>query len=362
MPTPKPTPTPTPTPLVVPTPVSTPQPPPVLGPLPLPSAVPEVTARPDVPADLGESTAQPQPTSPFNARVPSPGAPAALTTDATSVYVGTDNGAGPASRLVVFSRTGDSSRSITISGQPATRTGGLSAAVKHGANVLVTDRSRGALLQVNPGTGQQRVLATLPDLPACLLGITGTCQPGAQDLPPSPEGLAVIGAFAYVADAGQGTIWRYDFATKQLIAWYSSSDFTTGHGPSGLARDSGGSLVFTVGETVDTAALFKGALYRLEVGVNAAGTRTLLATFDSSTVPGPVTVGRSGDVYVGLRSSGGVVVVHPNGTATALVASSRVPAPGGLSLASGVLYVADAGRPATASSGRVHSFSVSDQP
>ncbi|MCW2621979.1 MAG: hypothetical protein JWL64_1581 [Frankiales bacterium] len=297
--------------------------------------------------------------------VPAPGLPRALVSDATRLFVGTDNGAGGASRLVVLSRTDGSARSIAITGQPDARSGGLAAAGMRGAELLVTDRSRAALLQIDPRTGTQRVLARLPDLPPCLVGVTGTCQPGAQDRPPSPEGLAVAGNYAYIADAAQGTVWRYAFATKQLTAWYSSADFATGSGPSGLALDPAGNLVFTVAESVDPQALLNGALYRLTITpAGGPGTSTLLATFTRGATPGPLAVGRSGDVYVGLRTTGGIVVIHPDGTATALVGAtpSRIPAPGGLSLTRGTLYVADAGRPATAGSGSVQAVALADAP
>jgi len=294
-------------------------------------------------------------------QVPAPGLPRALVADALHVYAGTDNPSGTPSRLYEFSRTGDPSRVFTVSGQPKDHAGGLSAAALHGSTVLVTDRSRGALLEIDPRTGSQQVLATLPDLPACLIGIAGTCQPGAEDLPATPEGVAVTAEYAYVADAAQGTIWRYAFATKQLTAWYTSSDFSSS-GPSGLAVAADGDLVLTVAESADPEALLRGALYRLEVAADGtAGERSLLASFAPEDGVGPVAVGRSG-VYVGLRSNGGVVLVKTDGTTAPVATSVQVLAPGGLSLVEGILYVADAGLPATANSGVVRALSVTDGP
>jgi len=284
-------------------------------------------------------------------RVPAPGLPRALAADLGHVYAGTDNSAG-ASRLFVFSRTDEPTRQVAVTGQPAQHDGGLSAAAVSGGLVLATDRGRGALVQIDPRTGSQRTVATLPDLPPCVVGLTGTCQPGAQDLKPAPEGLAVIGGDAFVADPAQGTIWRVALATGKTTAWYSSSDFASGKGPSGLAVDAKGALVFTAGETADSAALLQGALYRIEVTPTGPGTRTLLASFASGETPGPVAVGSSGAVYVGLRGTGGVVAVT-NGKVTQVASASRAPAPGGLSIVDDTLYVADAGKPTSPTSGRV---------
>ena len=353
--------------------VSAPLPPAVSAPLPpaVPLAPPPAVGQllPEAPATVGfpidEAQDSPPPSFPSQPEGPTdyrvPGAPRALASDTSYVYAGTD---GAPARLVVLSRTGDPARMVTVTGSRTEREGGLSAAARYGDQLLVTDRSRGALLQLDPRTGAQRLLATLPDLPPCLVGITGSCQPGGQDQPPSPEGVAVAGESVYVADATQGTIWRYSVRTKQLVAWYSSSDFPTS-GPSGLGVDNAGRVVFTVAETADLAAPLQGALYRIEVSAQGGpGARTLLATFERGTTPGPVAVGRADDVYVGLRTAGGVVVVSRDGEARPLpgATAARLPAPGGLSLADGVLFVADAGRPATASSGQVESVPVGDGP
>jgi hypothetical protein len=346
---------------VAPAPSATSAPPLVPGPVtlgPLPVVPGLSTEGPVTPP--GSFDPQPQPRA-QDLRVPAPGLPRALVADALHVYVGTDNGGAAASRLVAFSRTGEPSRVFTVTGQPKDRTGGLSAAALHGSTVLVTERSRGVLMSLDPRTGDQRVVTALPDLPPCVIGIAGTCQPGAQDLPATPEGLVVAGRYAYVADAAQGTIWRYDLTSNQLTAWYTSSDFSSG-GPSGLAVDAKGALVLTVVQSADPAALLRGAVYRLEVAADgSAGTRTLLASFAAEDGVGPVAVGRAG-VYVGLRGTGGVVLVKADGTTAPVATAAQVPAPGGLSLVEGTLFVADAGKPATATSGVVRALSVADGP
>jgi hypothetical protein len=358
---------PTPAPVVVvPPPTSAPSSPAPLGiPLMSPTPFPGDSGAPGPFPRVDSPTPVPSWSNPFDFRVPPPGAPAALVADTTQLFVGTDNASGGPSMLMVLSRTGQQARVITITGQPASRVGGLSAAARWGSALIVTDRSRGALLRVDPRTGEQHVLAQLPDLPPCGVGISGVCQPGFQDQPPSPEGVVVTPSQAYVTDSTQGIIWRYSFATRQLAPWYNSSDFATGKGPSGLAVDSVGDLVFSVAETLDPAAPLMAAVYRLGVAADGtAGTRTLLASFAGGSQPGPLAFGRGGNVYVGLRSAGGVSVIDPDGKVSALAgaSTSTLRSPRGLSLINGLLYVADAGQPATNTSGSVKCIPVDDAP
>jgi hypothetical protein len=296
-------------------------------------------------------------------QVATPGYPRALTADATSVFAGTDDTGPAASQIVGYSHVGQQTQRIAIQGQGRQRAGGLTSAAIYGSGLLATDRGRGALLWIDPRSGSQKTLATLPDLPPCLSGLTGTCQPGVENAPPAPEGVVVTAGFAYIADAGQGTIWRYEFASKKLTAWYASSDFASS-GPSGLALDDAGDLVFTVAQTLDTAAFVKGAVYRLGVSsTGAPDTRTLLATFDAGANPGPVAVGY-GATYVALRGAGGIVEIAHDGKVTNVpsATSAALPTPSGLALVEGLLFVVDQGKSPSASTGRLIALPVADRP
>ena len=293
-------------------------------------------------------------------KVGSPGFPAALATDADNLYVGSDNSSSAQSTVGVYERTGGLARTITVKGQPDTKDGGLSAAALVGETLYVTDRSRAALVKIE-GTAQT-VLVRLPDIPACILGVADTCQPGLEDRAPSPQGLVVIGGFAYISDAAQGIIWRYEFATEELVSWYSNADMTTGSGPTGLATD-GSNLVFSASSTIDVGALLQGAVYRLAIGPDgAAGARTLAAAFPEGADPGPVAIGSSGDIYVALLGAGGISTISSDGTVADLAGTDQFPAPRGVSLADGVLYVADAGSSPSKSSGTVKAVIVADGP
>ena len=341
---------------------------PPLGPLPIQDLATPAPSGSDV-AVPGTGTSTPQATLrpiafPALLRIPAPGSPRAVASDGTRMFIGTDNSGPAPSELLVYTQAGQLERRIAITGQPKDHVGGLTAAAVRGGTVLLADRSRGTLLEINPTSGQQHVLATIPDLPPCLVGITGTCQPGGQDKPPTPEAIAVRGNYAYVSDAGQGTIWRYDLTSKKLAAWYSRSDLSV-TGPSGLSFDTTGSLLFTVAQSADTAALLRGALYRL--GVDATGvptTRTLLASFDSADQVGALVVGRADDAYVAMRGTGGVAVVSRAGRVTFLEggAAAKLPSPTGVYLVDGTVFVADAGKPASATSGSVHALRLEDGP
>lgn len=293
-------------------------------------------------------------------KIGAPGFPAALVADAEQLYVGTDNTTTDPSTIGVYDRTGGLDRTITMKGQPDTKDGGISAAALVGETLYVTDRSRASLVRIEGEA--QGTLAELPDLPACVLGVSGTCQPGVEDRKPSPTGLVVIGGFAYISDAAQGTIWRYDFAGNELTAWYSNADMTNGSGPTGLATD-GSQLVFSVSSAIDPGALLQGAVYRLAIGADGApGARTLAAAFPEAADPGPVAIGSGGTIYVALLGAGGVSTIASDGAVAELAGASAFPAPRGLALAEGVLYVADAGKEPSKTSGTVRTVTVSDSP
>jgi hypothetical protein len=340
---------------------------------PLDTSLPPLDAGPlgvdPAPLDPGpDPTPDPGPSQPPTVdlqdfQVPTPGSPAAIVSNSKKVIVGTDNADSSPSRLVLFSRKDAKTKSFSITGQPETRSGGLSAAAIIDGKVVAADRSRGALIEIDPASGNQKVLVELPDLPACAIGLSGVCQPGVIDVAPSPEGIAVSDEFIYISDAGQGVIWRYSIKDKSIADWYLSSDFAAGGGPSGLALNSDGDLIFSVAQAADAEAALAGALYKLSITVDGvAGTRTLLASFEQGSAPGPIAVGGSGNIYVGLRSAGGIKVVDSAGTISDLSGGDRTTSPRGLSLAKGVLYVADPGSPATAASGAVLALAVDDAP
>lgn len=317
-----------------------------------PTSDPEPTDPPTEP--------QPEPLATEGFAVPAPGLPAALAVLDSTVFVGTSE---PGKDATLFARTdGGKPRAVDLG---KTRLGALTAAVPDGGSLLVTDADHGTLVEVDPVKGSATVLATLPDLPPCLVGAPGTCQPGLAETPPTPTGVAVKGEDVFVSDLAQGVIWRYNRADETVTAFYSSTDFATGTGPSGLAVDTNGDVVYSVAQSGDLTILGQGAVYRVAITpVGVAGTRSLLAAFPDGGAPGALAVGSSGSIFVALAESGGVVAITPEASVETVsgAGASDVPAPRGLALAEGALAVADQGKPSSATSGQVVVNAVEDGP
>lgn len=289
------------------------------------------------------------------ARIGAPGAPSGIAFAPNgTIYVTTDNGtargvARTPSRVMAFSPNGRTAATVTIDGQPSDHATGLAAAAldPHHGHLAVVDSSTARVISVDFTTGNQTVLAAVPDLAACVLPLGGACEPGVLDHPPALT-AAAFGADGtlYVADAGQATIWRLLPEDDEPEAWHQSIDYATGDGPAGLAVSPDGSLELTVGTGFDAASPAAGGLYRISVEPHgSAGARTLVAPFGPDDRPGAVAIGASGTSYVVLRGPGTIVAVDSAGTVSPLPIrpSADIPldGPAGLALGSGRLFVAN---------------------
>ena len=330
-----------------------------LGPLApvAPAARPQQPAAPGPaapPAPSDDSDAAPPPIPPAAVRVfaavPAVGSPGAVAVGRDgAVSIGTDappaSGSPPA-RLLTWSPTGALRSSTDVPEQPATRTRGLTAltAVADGS-LVAADAATSRVLRFEPGTRRWSVLARLPDLGSCLLPSGGACQPGISDTPPLLRGVTVDGAGAvYVADAGQGTIWRLD-GGKEPAPWYQSADLAGDEGLAGLAFDADGHLLAAVTRVADLQGTGAGALIRIEREEDgAAGPRTLVAPFRTGDDPVDVAVGASGNAYVALRGASAVVVVDAAGQESLRVVDDRLVEPTGVELTDGRLVVPSRGR------------------
>lgn len=263
------------------------------------------------------------------AHVVSPGAPDGVAVDRNgNVYVATNNGSahgvdGP-SKIFEYAPDGRLRATFRIRGQALSHVQGLTAlAAEASGRLVVLDGDSGRILEVDMLRRAQTLLATLPDLPPCLVSLPGTaCEPGAVDH--RPQGTAVTispsGAM-YVADGGQATIWRLRRGYT-IEPWYQSLDFVgpDSDGPAGLALAPDGRLDVTVGSTTDTSNPAGGGLYELSLTpAGDAGQRTLRVPFARGVMPGAIVMTRSGQTLLVLRGSDSLAVVPPGGnTATAL--------------------------------------------
>jgi sugar lactone lactonase YvrE len=283
------------------------------------------------------------------ASVRSPGAPEgiAVAPDGT-VFVTTDNGTsrgrpGP-SQILTYDATGAPGRLYTVTGQPQNHATGLTGVVLDGrGGLLALDASSARVLRFDLATGHQSVLATIPDLPACLLVIATTagCEPGVQDNAPSPRGAALDrSGDLYVTDAGQGVIWRIPNGGGAPVLAYSDLAFGSGDGLGGLALAPDGALVVASPQPFDPAAAGGGALYRITGAGTAASSRSMVARFAPFEGPAGVVARNDGSFVVTLRDAGAVALIGLDGTERRRVTDPSLDTPIGAAFAGSTLLVA----------------------
>lgn len=345
------TPTPQPSAIIVPTPQPSFGPPgpneglitapPISGPI-----FPEPTAGPT--QEPSRPAADPPPgTITLAARVGTPGHPAGLAYLPDGSYTVTTNNDSSAAVVFTYGPNGQLKRRTAITGQPAGhKTGLVAAATSPSGQVVMLDASTNRILTAST-EGVVATRATVPDVAPCLLTLNvQPCEQGLQDQPVVLSAVTVDKqGTSYIADAGQGIIWRLRGTDTAPTLWYSSQDVATGDGPAGLTFDRSGNLLFTTGTSLDTANPNNGSLYQLPLTSDgAAGTRTLLHPFASGERPGAVAVGASGTAYVIARGPGAIVSIDRAGNETGRVnPPGRGPValdtPAGLAITEGRLLV-----------------------
>jgi hypothetical protein len=291
------------------------------------------------------------------------------------IYVTTDNGAargdqGP-SHVFAYDSGGHRTADVAVTGQPNGHVHGLTGAAVDvdGRSVVALEPDAARVIAVDLSAGTQRAVATVPDLPACLVALgSPTCQPGVDDRNPLPIAAAFdrVGNL-FITDPLQDTVWRLRPGANVAEVWYQSNFFTLGDGPYGLAVHDN-VVDFTVGTTLDPAARGGGGLYRVAVNADGtAGTPTLVSLFGRGDEPGPLAVGGTGTAYVVLRGSGTLVAIAPTGSEAWRIAppgSGAIPldAPSALALIGGRLLVTNAGTGTDPSHWAVLSVAVMDGP
>lgn len=291
------------------------------------------------------------------ARVGHPFAPGALALSDGHLYVGTDNGTdkggqGP-SVLFRYGSDPNHASALTVSGQGSHARGVAALTVLPDRTLVVADAGSGRVLTVDPELRGQRTWATLPDLPTCGVTLVLDCEPGAQNHPPTPTGLAADGrGGVYIADAGQATVWHLARVSTTPEVWFQDVTWFGGSGPTGLARTPDGGLDVTVGSTLDPSNLQNGGLYHLAVAADgtAPTQASLVASFAPGDLPGPLVVAASGTRYVVLLGTQKVVTVTAAGVIGPLPAASSVTRPTALVLGGRQLLIASStisGRPKT---------------
>lgn len=267
-----------------------------------------------------------------------------------------DASAPAASRLLIWDTLGALRVSSDVPEQPGTRSRGLTALglLTDGALVAV-DASTARILRYD---GAWSVLTRLPDLVTCVLPTATPCQPGLQDSPPLPRGIAVDKAgVVFVADAGQGTVWRLR-PGQPIEVWYQSADLMGSDGVAGMAFDEEGHLLAAVTRLAGVTGPGAGALIRIERGADgAAAARTVVSAFRAGEEPVDVAIGASGSLYVPLRGADALVVLDRRGVEALRIVDDAMKAPTAVELVGGRALVTAAGPPAV-----VLQVGVADRP
>lgn len=261
-----------------------------------------------------------------------------------SVWAGTDAPAqeGAAAQVLTWDTTGVLTATARVPEQPTGRTRGVTAltALPDGSLAAV-DAATSRLLRYDPVARSWSTLAEVPDVAPCLVLTPAPCQPGLLDTAPLLRGVAVdVAGEVFVADAGQGTIWRLR-AGEAIEAWYSSSDVAGDEGLAGLALGAEGHLRAVVTRLADLQGTAAGALLRIDRGEDgSAGARTVVAAFSAGEDPVDVALGAAGNAYVALRGADAVVTLDSNGVEQLRVVDDALQDPTAVALSAGRVLVA----------------------
>lgn len=250
---------------------------------------------------------------------------------------------GPA-ELLSWDAAGVLKASVPVPAQPAERTRGVTALVAMtDGSVVAVDAATHRVVRYDADARSWTTLATVPDVPACLLPTADACQPGLLDTAPLLRGLATDATgVLYVGDAGQGTVWRLT-PGEAIQPWYSSADIAGDEGMAGLAVGADGHLRAVVTRLAAVEGTAGGALLRIErADDGTAGARTVVAAFPAGEDPVDVALGSSGNAYVALRGDDAVVTLDAAGVEQLRVVDTALQGPTALELVADRLLVTTA--------------------
>jgi streptogramin lyase len=332
----------------------------------LPPAVPPaqpLLGRPVPPAPSGaEDAVTPPPapgpaSGPVGAAPPAPGevrqfaalrtgsAPGAVTAARDgSVWAGTDapGQSDGSAQLLMWDPVGVLKGTVEVPEQPADRTRGLTGMeLLPDGSLAAVDAATDRLLRYDPAVRAWSTLARVPDVAPCLVLAATSCQPGVLDTAPLLRGMTVDAAGStYVADAGQGIIWRLAPGTS-IQAWYSSADLAGEQGLAGLAVDADGHLLAVATRLAGLQGTAAGALLRVDRAEDgSAGARTVVAAFQTGEDPVDVALGASGSAYVALQGVDALVTLDSTGFEQLRVVDDALQQPTAISLGAGRVLVA----------------------
>jgi hypothetical protein len=300
------------------------------------------------------------------ASLPVPGAPTAISVAGSGeIWVGTDNGPGRGEEgppaLFRLGRDG----AILRTYRPTGVEGGITAIVAAASgSVYLLTRAPAGVFVLDPATGATDAYSSIPDVGPCVPPVVITdCDGGVLDQPPTPSAMAFDGrGNLFVADAGQGSIWRIPAGGGDAEQWMTEVGWGSpagGTGPTGLAFDGAGNLVVVVQATLTEDV---GIVYLVAVGDDGqAGERVELARTEAGARPAGVALGVSGRVYLTLSAIGQVLVLGADGKEVGRTPSEpTIDTPVGIAFRGTSLFVT-AQAPSDATGGQVIRLPVGEE-
>ena len=255
------------------------------------------------------------------AKVQSPGYPAyAFVHRNGRVYAGTyTNPSGDSQRSIVREWTPDGTlrRSWAVRGQDLSQDHGVQVANQTSDGRLVLlEKSTSSVTLLNPRTGAQKRVATLPDLPACQPPTTTApgCSPNAVDDKAIPNFASWgPGGALYVTDYAQAVIWRLPRDGGKPRVWFASPQLDGSEfGTTGIVWRPGSRdfLIAQQSTAADASLATNGKIYRLPV-TRTGSPRQLstLWTSQPTELPDGFGIARSGRIYMSLAGPSAQLVV-----------------------------------------------------
>jgi sugar lactone lactonase YvrE len=258
-----------------------------------------------------------------------------------SVYVATDGT--DASQVFRYDGSGRRTGTFAIAGQPERHERGITAlAASEDGSLLAADAASARILRLDAETGRQSTIATIIDLPSCVLAPGAPqCEPGLEDHAPLLTGVtAAADGTILVADSAQATVWRIAPGGKPEV-WSQSVQQASGDGPTAIAITPDDGVVVTVGTDLNPTNPTAAAVYRIPVdGDGSAGEPVLLAKLARGDAPTGIAVTPAGRIFVALHATSTIVVLNGDGGEVTRLRSPSISAPAALGLSSAAELVA----------------------
>ncbi len=255
------------------------------------------------------------------AKVQSPGYPAYVFVHRNGrAYAGTyTNPTGDSQRSIVREWTPDGTlqRSWRVKHQDLSKDHGVQVANQTSDGRLVLlEKSTASVILLNRRTGGQKVVARLPDLPACQPPTTPApgCSPNIVDAEPIPNYASWgPGGALYVTDYAQAVIWKIPRRGGKPRVWFSSPQLDgTEFGTTGIVWRPGSRdfLISQQSTAADLSLPTNGKLYRLPVSRTGKPKQlSTLWTSQPTELPDGFGIARSGRIYLAMAGPSAQLVV-----------------------------------------------------